>query len=183
MPCGDCNGCCKSSYFIHVGPDEAEALASIPRELLFEAPGLPKGHLILGYDRDGCCPMLVAEKCSIYHDRPATCRLYDCRVFAAAGIDPDKPSVSQRASRWRFGCLGERDRREFDRVQTAGRLLHEHAECFPPGSLPTNPVQLAVMAIKSYTVFSEPVRAPGAAQAEDAKEAIAAAMLQATEEF
>ncbi|MFA6001077.1 MAG: hypothetical protein WC828_03075 [Thermoleophilia bacterium] len=37
-------------------------------------------------DCDGCCPMLIDGGCSIYEHRPLTCRIYDSRVFAAAGI-------------------------------------------------------------------------------------------------
>ena len=31
--------------------------------------------------------MLIDNQCSIYEHRPRTCRTYDCRVFAAAGLD------------------------------------------------------------------------------------------------
>src|SRR5688572_23451385 len=79
VPCDGCTACCTSSQFIHIEPDETETLAQIPRELLFPAPGSP-GHVVLGYDDHGRCPMLVDEKCSIYEHRPRTCRTYDCRV-------------------------------------------------------------------------------------------------------
>lgn len=42
----------------------------IPAELLFPAPGLPKGHVLLGYDANGHCPMLAEGGCSIF----ASCR-------------------------------------------------------------------------------------------------------------
>jgi hypothetical protein len=179
VPCGECNGCCKSSYFIHVGPDEHEALDSIPRELLFDAPGLPKGHLILGYNESGCCPMLVAEMCSIYDSRPRTCRVYDCRVFTAAGLDPGKPAVEQRTKRWRFSFPAEQDRLDYRMVQAAGRFLAEHPDSFPARSLPSNPAQLAVMAIRSYAVFSASVDDRDGAREEQPTAAIAAAMLVA----
>ena len=44
VPCGDCCACCSTSHFVHIGPDEADTLAAIPSELLFEAPGSPGGH-------------------------------------------------------------------------------------------------------------------------------------------
>jgi hypothetical protein len=157
VPCGACNGCCKSSYFIHVGPDERDALATIPSKLLFAAPGLPKGHLILGHVENGCCPMLVAEKCSIYDSRPRTCRDYDCRVFTATAIDPDKPAVELRTRRWGFSFPAEQDRLEYAMVRAAGRFIAEHPDSFPTGTLPTNPVHLAVVAIRAYVVFSAPV--------------------------
>ena len=56
VPCGECSACCTTSHFVHVGPDETRALAGIPRELLFPAPGLPAGNVLPGYDGQGRCP-------------------------------------------------------------------------------------------------------------------------------
>ena len=53
VPCGDCCACCSTSHFVHVGPDETGALAHIPQDLTFAAPGMPTGHLVLGYDKRG----------------------------------------------------------------------------------------------------------------------------------
>ena len=64
VPCGGCTACCRSSQFIPVGPEETDALAHIPAELLFPAPRRPPGHLLLGYDERGHCPMLVDDRCS-----------------------------------------------------------------------------------------------------------------------
>src|SRR5688572_7337692 len=85
VPCGGCTACCRSSYFVHIEPDETATLRRIPKALLFPAPGQPRGHVVLGYDERGQCPMLVDDRCSIYEDRPRTCRQFDCRVFVAAG--------------------------------------------------------------------------------------------------
>ena len=87
VPCGDCVGCCTSSLFVHVRPEESATLAVIPSRLLVRAPGRPRGHRLLGFAEDGSCPMFTARACSIYAQRPRTCRDYDCRMFAAAGID------------------------------------------------------------------------------------------------
>jgi Fe-S-cluster containining protein len=105
VPCDGCTACCTSSQFVHIAPDEAATLAVIPAELLFPAPGLPRGHVLMGYDERGHCPMLVDERCSIYAHRPRTCRTYDCRIFAATGIeleDPTKVAIAERTARWRF---------------------------------------------------------------------------------
>lgn len=40
--------------------------------------------------------------CRIYDHRPRTCRSYDCRVFAATGIEPDQPLVAAWVGTWRF---------------------------------------------------------------------------------
>lgn len=114
VPCGECSACCTSSQFVHVGPDEIDALAHLPAALLVPAPGLPAGHLVLGYDELGRCPMLVESRCSIYDHRPRTCRTYDCRIFPATGTSPEEPTkaaIAARARRWRFDIedLGDGD--------------------------------------------------------------------------
>ena len=104
VPCGTCTACCTSSQFVHIDPDEIDALAHIPAALRFPAPGLPKGHVVLGYDERGRCPMLGDRGCTIYEHRPRACRTYDCRVFVATGIEPDagQPAVAAQVRRWRF---------------------------------------------------------------------------------
>jgi uncharacterized protein len=155
VPCGECRACCTSSYFIHIRPDETETLAKIPQELRFAAPGLPKGHVVLGYDKNGHCPMFIDNKCSIYADRPQTCRTYDCRIFPATGLPAgrDKPFISRQAGRWKFDFPTTQDHEHFLALQTAAKFLREHAESFPSGFLPHNPTQQAVVAIKVYKVF------------------------------
>lgn len=155
VPCGECNACCKSSYFIHIRPDETQTVARIPRKLLFAAPGLPKGNLLLGYDQYGRCPMLIDDKCSIYDYRPLTCRNYDCRIFPAAGItagDDDKALITQNIQRWKFNYPTQHDLDQHSAVQAAAMFLQEHAECFPAG-VPSASSQLAIVAIKVYNVF------------------------------
>ena len=113
VPCGECTACCSSSMFVHIAPDEADALAHIPRDLLFAAPGRPKGHLVMGYDERGRCPMLGDRGCTIYEHRPRTCRTFDCRVFAAAEVPvdgDDKVLIAERVARWRFRLEGDDDR-------------------------------------------------------------------------
>jgi hypothetical protein len=101
VPCGDCVACCTSSQFVLVEPADSAARSAIPAELLVPAPGLPDGHLLMGYDARGHCPMLVDGGCSIYEHRPRTCRTYDCRVFTASGVDPvDQPDIATAAARF-----------------------------------------------------------------------------------
>jgi Fe-S-cluster containining protein len=104
VPCGTCRACCTSSQFVHIEPDEADTLAHVPAALRFPAPGLPAGHVVLGYDEHGRCPMLVDDVCSIYDHRPRTCRTYDCRVFAATGIDSGatQPAIAAQVRAWDF---------------------------------------------------------------------------------
>jgi Fe-S-cluster containining protein len=128
VPCDGCTACCRSSQFVLVEPDERDTLAHIPNELLFPAPGRPAGHLVLGYDDDGCCPMLVEGGCSIYDHRPRACRTYDCRIFPAAGVVPreaDKVLIAERVSRWRFDYAHDTDRQMHDAVRDAARAVQK----------------------------------------------------------
>ncbi len=159
VKCGDCNACCRSSQFIHIKPEETGTIARIDNRLLFPAPGLPKGNMVLGYDKNGCCPMLREGQCSIYEDRPITCRNYDCRIFAAAGIDAggkEKKLVDQQVRRWIFKYKDKLDRRQHSAVMAAAEFLKENTTIFPAGSVSGNPGQLAILAIKCYNVFLRP---------------------------
>jgi Fe-S-cluster containining protein len=156
VECGECSACCSSSYFIHIRPEEAQTLGRIRKSLLVAAPGQPKGHLVLGYDRNGQCPLLKGGKCSIFEQRPITCRTYDCRVYAAAGIlesEDGTSKISQRVRRWKFHYPTKLDLREHLAVQAAATFIRENAECFPGGHIPRNPGQLAILSLKVYELF------------------------------
>lgn len=172
VPCGDCVACCSSSYFIHLGPDDLPAKRRIPKELQFRAPGLPKGHAVMGYDEHGRCPMLVDGKCSVYEDRPRTCRVYDCRVFAAAGMTDageGKEAITRQAVRWTFEFPSSTDIRLQAAVRHAADFLRGHAHLFPDGFVPANPTQLAVLAVKVHDAFLEHIDDAGRAKLPAAK--------------
>ena len=164
VPCGSCTACCTSSQFVHIGPNETETIRHIPPALLFRAPGLARGHLLLGYDEHGHCPMLINNRCSIYDHRPRTCRTYDCRVFPAAGVElvePSKSAIVQQARRWRFSYPTPQARDRHDAVRAATAFLLQHASVFATGELPRDQTQLAVLAIDIHELFL------GAADARD----------------
>ena len=183
VPCGECIACCRSSYFIHIGPEETQTVARIPGELLFPAAGLPKGNVVLGYDEHGRCPMLIDAKCSIYEHRPLTCRTYDCRVFAAAGIAADRAEITQRARRWKFSHPTKDDRDQHSAVRAAARFLQEHAEYFPGGAVPSSPAQVAILAIKVYDVFLKDDDESGKSGRASSDAEVARAMMEANEKF
>ncbi len=157
VPCGDCIGCCSSSYFIHIRPEEKKVLELINKDLLFPAPGLPQGHVVMGFDENSKCPMLVNRKCSIYEHRPITCRTYDCRVFTAAGITKceDKKIITQRIQRWKFSFPTESDKTQHTAIKIARLFLLDNIKSFPKGSIPGNSTQLAILAIKIHELFLE----------------------------
>lgn len=144
VPCGACTACCTASQFVPIGPDETDTLAHIPSELLFPAPRRPEGHVVLPYDERGHCPMLVDGRCSIYEHRPRTCRVYDCRIFAATGLEVDaeadsKVEIAARARRWRFTYPTDEDRRRQTAVRAAVRSVRA-----------TSVTELAVRAVETH---------------------------------
>jgi uncharacterized protein len=157
VPCGDCTACCTASQFIHIGPDEADTLAHIPKELLFPAPRLPLGNVLMGYDERGHCPMLIDNACSIYQHRPRTCRTYDCRIFKAAEVALDgeasKILISHRAEQWQFAYPSPEDRVRHEAVRVAAVFLRAHTSELPPDFVPPNPTQLAVLAFRIHDAF------------------------------
>jgi Fe-S-cluster containining protein len=152
VPCGPCTGCCTSSQFVLVTPEDTAARSVIPAELLFPAPFLPGSHL-LPYDARGRCPMLGERGCTIYAERPMTCRTYDCRVFPAAGVEADKPAIAERAGRWEFEHPTERDLVAHDAVMAAARWLSSHVDLLPEEVRPPHPTALAVLAVQIHEAF------------------------------
>jgi uncharacterized protein len=156
VPCGGCTACCTASQFVHIDPTETDTLARIPAELLFPAPGRPRGHLLMGYDEHGHCPMLVDGACSIYEHRPVTCRTYDCRVFPAAGLEPDdrdKVLIARQARRWRFRFATEADRRRRAAVRAAASFFRANPDLLPDPVVPRTTTQLAVLSVELHDLF------------------------------
>jgi Fe-S-cluster containining protein len=147
VPCGTCTACCTSSQFVYIEPDETDTLAHIPPESLFPAPRAPRGHVLMGYDERGHCPMLVDGGCSIYPHRPRTCRTYDCRVFAATGVEVDaeddtKAAIGLRSRRWRFTFPTAADRTAYEATRAAAVSVRKGDDA-PPSA-----TGLAVRAIE-----------------------------------
>ncbi|MGQ0617806.1 MAG: YkgJ family cysteine cluster protein [Acidimicrobiia bacterium] len=156
VPCGSCNACCRSTQFIPIGPDETDVLAHIPPQALVPLLSLPPGHLVIGYDEHGHCAMLKDDRCTIYENRPRACRLYDCRIFTAAGIEveePEKVSIAQRARHWQFEHPTPLDRAEHDAVRAAARFLDSLRDVVPDAPAAKDCAELAVVAIRSHGAF------------------------------
>lgn len=156
VPCGNCRGCCSAGRFVHLTPSDHKAHAAIPKQLLHRAPGMPKGHTVLGYLADGLCPMLKSGNCTIYPDRPSTCRTFDCRVLAAAGLDVGgkwSKRINERVHAWRFSFSSEDGRHRFKAIKSAANFIQQHPGAFPGGRAPDEPTTIAVLAIKVHSVF------------------------------
>lgn len=156
VPCGACRACCTSSYFITVRPTDTAALAAIPPPLLQFAPGLAKGHRVLGFRPDGTCPMFRKNECSIYPSRPGACRSYDCRVLAAAGLvagGSDKSRINERVGAWKFTYRDDVALAAHRAVKRAAEFIGTKSHAFPEARVPTNPGDIAVLALKVHRVF------------------------------
>lgn len=160
VPCGDCTACCRSSQFIHIRPDEIQTLKRIPKKLLFPAPNLPKGHVLMGYNKNGECPMFIENKCSIYSDRPQTCRIYDCRIFSATNIELDfeaQQAIREQARKWQFDYPQQIDHSTQAAVHAAASFIIKNRQLFPEKSLPSHPAVLANLALKAHHIFLEEI--------------------------
>ena len=141
VACGDCVGCCTSSYFIKVRAHETATLEHIGADNLRPVPGASNGSLLMGFDAQGHCFMFANGGCSIYSHRPETCRTYDCRVFTAAGMNagPDKSVINERIASWRFEYSSPRDHEEHGAVTAAANFIRQHPDPLPgrPRAVPT----------------------------------------------
>jgi Fe-S-cluster containining protein len=143
VPCGGCTACCRSGKLIPVEPDESEALAHIPAGALVPMPGQP-ARRVLKHDESGRCSQLTEDGCAVYAHRPRACRMYDCRIFPAAGLIPDRPLIAEQALRWRFRYADEAAREGHDAVRMAAVVLG-----FPGGpAAPASPTEHALKAIE-----------------------------------
>ena len=155
VPCGSCTACCTGHQFVHVQQHEQTALAAIPSELIFPAPG---GRAwLMPHDESGACPMLINDRCSIYTARPQTCRSFDCRIFAAAGVYPDglQADIGKRARAWSFIYADDGAFELHEAVRRAAKFLIKESPAFdasPP--LKDNPIQTALWAIKAHHLFT-----------------------------
>jgi hypothetical protein len=80
IPCGDCSACC---YYAGIPVDEKRDRKRL-LHLLTERNH--DGELVLQRRADGGCVHLGDRGCTVYEHRPAVCRSFDCRAFAAMGI-------------------------------------------------------------------------------------------------
>lgn len=184
VPCGACTACCTASQFVHIGPDERDALDHIPGALLFPAPRMPAGHVLMGYDQHGRCPMLRDDGCSIYAHRPRTCRTYDCRVFPASGVtidetDEPKRLIAERAATWTFRYPTDHDAVLHDAVRAAAEFVRRRSADLPQHLLPTSASEHAVAAVRIHRSFVRTDAVGGATEVvEPTAEAVAEALAE-----
>lgn len=97
--------------------------------------------------------MLVDDRCSIYEHRPSACRVFDCRIYPAAGTRaPD--GIRHQSRRWLFDASGQRGQSLLKGLQRAARFLSENPGCFSTAA-PNSGTQLALEAIKVCGLFDD----------------------------
>ena len=165
VPCGSCNVCCRTHHQLHLRPGEKAARKRLPREYLSVARGLPPGYLLLGYDERGACPVLVDDRCSIYEDRLLVCRTYDCRIYAATGVAPDRDEIARQVRRWRFSYETAQDRELHEAVLAAVRFIREHPDCLPSRAAYEQPIRVATLAVATHEAFGEGAHAAARSRA------------------
>jgi len=107
--------------------------------------------------------MLTKDGCAIYAHRPQTCRKYDCRAFAAAGIrlgDGPQSAVDERIWQWRFDYPTELDAQRHSAVRRAAAFLQRCSDLFPGYWMLVDPGQMAKAAVISHELFLEVNVAP-----------------------
>lgn len=153
VPCGECNACCRTFHQIHIRPGEKRARKRLPKEYLTVARGLPPGYLLLGYTEEGACPVLVGGRCTIYGDRPLVCRTYDCRLYAATGVEPDRAEIAAQVRRWRFDYPEAEDRELQEAVLAAVRFVRRTPSCLPSEAARRQPIRVATLAAVTHELF------------------------------
>jgi len=182
VPCGTCTGCCTSAYYIRIRPRDRAAVAGIPPAYFVRAEGMAPDEALMAWRQDGTCPALESGRCTIYEQRPTTCRDYDCRVFVPAALeagDERKAVINARVKAWRFTFEDDAQRRAFEAIGRAARFIRDKRRAFPNEGrgVPTAPTGIAVLALKSYESFLD----DGAPADDDAS--LAAGVIEASRRF
>jgi hypothetical protein len=102
--------------------------------------------------------MLGEAGCSIYAHRPRACRVYDCRVFVATGVEIDEPAkaaVDRRVRRWRFSYESPDAERLHNATRSAAAYLESHqAELPGDPPRPLGATRRAVLAVELAELFT-----------------------------
>jgi len=158
VPCGDCVGCCSAAWPIALRAADAKLVGQLPPDYLHEVPDAPVGIRYMGYRADGTCPMLLNARCTVYEHRPQTCRDFDCRLFAAAGLasaGPGKTPVDRRIGAWRFRYATREDEKTHRAIKATADFITGPGRTVATIRLPTSPIAIAGIALKAHRVFLE----------------------------
>lgn len=85
VPCNGCTACCDAvKVRVHAARESPEDLQHL--DLIPEPDAVVAGSMLLRKREDGACVHLGPTGCTVYEHRPRTCRMFDCRIGAVAGL-------------------------------------------------------------------------------------------------
>jgi hypothetical protein len=130
------------------------ARAEVPEQYLLGTVASGE-RWMMGFREDGRCPFMNERHCDIYADRPQTCRDYDCRIYAAAGLVPDgnRAMIERRVREWEFSFGSNTERADAEAVRSAAQFIRTNAALFPVGVRAGSATAAAVLAVKAYSLF------------------------------
>lgn len=79
LNCGTCTACCKSNPGIFLHPSDGDVPENFKYTMAYNPLRGELGMLVDTTDA-GDCIYLGSGGCTIYDNRPAVCRSYDCRI-------------------------------------------------------------------------------------------------------
>ena len=95
VPCGGCTACCRDPAMpIDLAEDEVGRYAEAVQDETKRSWSLRKRA-------DGSCVYLIDDRCSIYADRPSSCRMYDCRAhLLGMPLSENRKVVNDAVMQW-----------------------------------------------------------------------------------
>lgn len=163
VPCGDCTGCCSAAWPVALREEDRDLLPLVPAAYLLTVDNAPPGVRYMGYRSDGTCPMLVEQRCTVYARRPQTCRDFDCRLFAAAGMPSagaGKAMIDRRIRAWRFRYATPAAKAHHEAIMRTAQFITAQRGTAAGQLFPSSPIAIAGIAFKAHTVFLDPNEAP-----------------------
>lgn len=120
LKCNQCVACCQSETMVALTPEEIHS-GKYQKVMFGDVAHLP-------HKDNGDCVYLDNGKCSIYQDRPAVCREYDCRksllLLEGIGLKVNYDDATMRAAQSRLGSLTIKEKTTFKRQLK--KIPYEH---------------------------------------------------------
>jgi Fe-S-cluster containining protein len=104
VPCGSCRACCYLGVELLAGDDVDFYVNKERVQIVDERGGAVTTKLILRRREDGACAYLGPDGCTIYENRPISCREFDCRDWLALTPEEDPICASVMAAARRLPC-------------------------------------------------------------------------------
>lgn len=100
VPCGTCTRCCYLKT-ISLHPDRGDKVEELNASLHRIDDGTGFRIVWTMPRKSGHCAYLVNERCTIYEDRPSTCREFDCRAALLTLNKKQKAILRKEDGTWK----------------------------------------------------------------------------------